>query len=420
VRASASILIASLLLACACGCGRTARRSAPPKTPGAQPAAGVAFGLTEDDAQLLSNPGGRPAAEPFQAAREQLTALHPTYLRLLVDWAALQPSPSKPAALAGVVGGCARLLGPCGAYAGIAAELAAIASQQRAPGAGGGFQVVIDVFGVPAWAAQPVAGCEDPATAGFARALRPGAVADYQALIASLLALGEREGVALDWWSPWNEPNDPRFISPQRASCAQGAPPVSPASYARLATAMAAVLRAHGARHQLVLGELNAFEKDTPHTTSIGQFVAALPPELICLGGAWSVHAYALRSPPAKRDPVAALEAALDARGACGRNARIWVTEAGAGAPHPGRPRPPGSADERAGCLALARQLERWRADPRVGAVFQYTFREDPAFPVGLISPSLTHLYPAYHLWQAWSGHAQTGESASAPAAACG
>ena len=34
-------------------------------------------------------------------------------------------------------------------------------------------------------------------------------------------------------------------------------------------------------------------------------------------------------------------------------------------------------------------QVERWRSDPRVGAVFQYTFRDDPDFPVGLTDAEL-------------------------------
>jgi hypothetical protein len=48
--------------------------------------------------------------------------------------------------------------------------------------------------------------------------------------------------------------------------------------------------------------------------------------------------------------------------------------------------------------------LERWYADPRVDAAFQYTVREAPQFPVGLIDPTLTRRYPAYDLFRAWGG----------------
>jgi hypothetical protein len=424
-RSTVSILAAVLALAMAGGCGGSDHRSAPARSGLAAPEQGAprgpAFGLTEDDADLLWSPNA-PSRAPasFLSAREELTALDPTYLRLLVDWAALQPEPGRPPALEAAVSGCDRGAGPCGAYAGIAAELAAIASQQRAAGAGARFRVVVDIFGAPAWAARGHSGCESSGTAPFSRPLLAAAIADYRSLIGSLLALGARDGVALEWWSPWNEPNDPRFLSPQRASCAAASRPLSAALYAQLARAMAAELLAAGGQHHLLLGELNDFEADTPDSTSVAQFVAALPADVICLARAWSIHAYARYGPAgATPDPVPVLEAALDARGPCGHDASIWVTEAGAGAPHPGRPRPAGAADEQAGCLALATQLLQWRSDPRVGAVFQYSFREDPAFPVGLTSADLSHLYPTYRLWLAWSRAQAAGRPPPAPAAAC-
>jgi hypothetical protein len=382
---------------------------------------GPAFGLTEDDAELLWSPQ-QPARTPaaFQAAREQLTALHPTYLRLLIDWAALQPDAGRAPDLTAPNSGCAREVGPCGAYAGIAEELAAIASQQRAAGGSGDFRVVLDVFGTPSWAARDPSGCELAGAAAFARPLRPTAIEGYRALIRSLLALGAREGVALEWWSPWNEPNDPRFVSPQRASCEPATAPSSAAAYAQLARAMAAELAASGGSHHLVLGELNNLELDTPHSTSVARFIGALPRDVICLGRVWSIHAYARHAPATiAPDAVGALETALDARGACGRDARVWVTEAGAGASRPGEPRAADAADEQAGCLALAEQLRRWHSDPRVGAVFQYTFREDPDFPVGLSSADLSHVYPTYRLWLAWSRLRAAGSPPPAPAAGC-
>jgi hypothetical protein len=380
---------------------------------------GPALGLTEDNADLLWNPDGSPGPPAvFRTAARELSALHPSYLRLLVDWAVLQPNPARPPALGASVSGCARRIGPCGPYAGLRDELAAIASQQRTARSDGGFQVVIDVFGAPAWAARAPSGCEPAGATSFSRPLSAAAIAGYRALIGSLLALGAQEGVALSWWSPWNEPNDPAFISPQRSSCAVDSPPVSPAVYAELAGAMAAQLRASGGEHHLLLGELEGNLVDSPDRTSVSRFVAALPADVLCVSDVWSIHAYAS---PATRsaDPVSALEAALDARGACGRDARIWVTEAGAGASHPGQPRPAGAAGERAGCLELAEQLIRWYRDPRVGAVFQYTFREDPAFPVGLVSADLSHLYPSYRLWLQWSRLRAAGEPPPAPAGLC-
>ncbi len=314
--------------------------------------------------------------------------------------------------------GCARGVAPCGPYAGIRDELAAIASQQHA--APGSFQVVIDILGAPSWAALAPHGCEPASTAAFARPLRVQALSGYRALIDSLLKLGSAEGVSLDWWSPWNEPNDPRFISPQHAACSGAATSLSPAIYAQLARSLYSELQAHGSTHHLLLGELNDLQLDSPHTTSVASFIAALPQDVFCLGAAWSIHAYAARHADATRlAAVSALEQALATRGACARDAPIWVTEAGAGAPHPGRPRPPGGADELAGCQELARQLLGWYRDPRVAAVFQYSFREDPAFPVGLESADLTHIYPAYRMWHNYTQARMRDQPPPPPASAC-
>ncbi len=423
MRCAAILSAATLLLCAACGHsgprrrqrGPTAARSA--STP-ARAVRGPALGLTEDNADLLWNPQAATGG-PFATARSQLTALHPTYLRLLIDWAVLQPSPARGPDLEAGVSGCARESGPCGAFAGVRAELAAVASQQRLEGAGS-FQVVIDILGVPAWAAADPSGCELDGTPALARPLRLSALADYRALIGSLLKLGAQEGVALRWWSPWNEPNDPRFLSPQRASCSAVSPPVSAQAYGELARAMSEALRAAGGGAQMVLGELQGLTRDSPHATSIAQFVASVPEEVACLGTVWSVHAYATYDPGAGgTEPVQALRSALEARGGCAARAQIWVTEAGAGAPHAGQQRPAGAGAEVEGCEALARELARWYADPRVGAVFQYTFREDPDFQVGLVSAALDHVYPAFGLWLQYSSRRRAGDLPPAPASAC-
>ncbi len=356
-------------------------------------------------------------------------ALHPQYIRLLVDWAALQPDANRAPTLSGEVGGCARAVAPCEKYAGISEELAAIASQQRAARAAGqsGYEVVLDVFGVPSWAAVPASGCETPDVRPFSRPITAAGLEGYKALIKALLALGAREGVQLQWWAPWNEPNDLVFLSPQRASCSTTAPSTAPAVYTQLAEAMAAELRTAPGAHHLLLGELNAFQSGSPHRTSIAEFVDGLPVSVLCSSDVWSIHAYATyrdsakASPEPDTDPVVALEAALDSRGECGRRAEVWVSETGAGAPHPGQPRPPGVEAAREGCVALARLLSRWAADSRVQAVFQYSFREDPAFPVGLLSADLTRTYPAYRLWQSYARARARGQmpATSSLAAVC-
>jgi hypothetical protein len=169
-----------------------------------------------------------------------------------------------------------------------------------------------------------------------------------------------------------------------------------------------------------LLGELAAYPADSVHRTSVASFVAALPASVICLSDVWSLHSYArFRVSAPGAEPVAALTRALDARGRCGRAASVWVTEAGAGAPHPGRRRARDPGEEREGCQALAEQVVGWSHDPRVGAIFQYTFREDLAFPVGLLSADLAHVYPAYGLWLSYTRMRAQGEVPASPAALC-
>jgi hypothetical protein len=388
----------------ACSGGHPRSRRAVKPAPPAE-AAGVAFGLTEDNADLLWSPNSEapPQAVPFLAARRELTALHPRYLRLLVNWAALQPAPGAPPALDASVDGCARGIGPCGAYPGIEGELAAIASQQRSAGneSRSDFQVVVDILGAPDWAALSPYGCERAGTPAGARPIRPEALAAYRSLIGDLLALARREGVRLAWWSPWNEPNDPRFLAPQRGTCTAGGAPLATGVYAQLAGALAGELKGAGEGGHLLLGELGGYDRGSPHRLSIAEFVKAIPEDVACLSHTWAVHAYAARGRRhSEPDPVAELEAALDARGGCAASARVWVTESGAGAPQPGRARTGAPGEGRAACLALAEQVGRWRSDPRVGAVFQYTFRDDPAFPVGLADAELRGLSPAYGMWR--------------------
>jgi hypothetical protein len=389
----------------------TAPTPKPPSTGRAAPAPpGAALGLTEDNAQLLWNPAAAQGSTVagFPAARGELTALHPTYIRLLVDWARLQPDPSRPPALEAEVSGCVRELGPCAAYAGIAGELAAIASQQRADP--GSFQVVLDILGAPSWAAAPAHGCERPGDEAFARPLLASGLAAYRTLIADLLALGRREDVALRYWSPWNEPNDPRFITPQRASCDAASPAVSPAVYSSLAEAMAQELEAAGPGHELLLGELGGYASGSAHRTSVGDFIAGLPAGVLCLGHIWAVHAYAVQGRAEPPDPVGLLEKALAARGGCAADASIWVTEAGAGDADPGRPRAGLPGEERRACEVLAEQVLGWESNPRVAAVFQFSFRDDPAFPVGLVSSDLSRAYPVYGMWRALARARRAGE----------
>lgn len=379
--------------------------AADPPEPDDRPAGTLATGITERNASLLFAGGTRvvdPGLEPWRARVEEL---RPAYYRLSVDWSQLQPSPGRPASLAKREDGCNRGAAPCGAYAGIRDQLRAVATQQRRHG---GWEVLVVLYGVPDWAARAGGGCERPDIGARSRPITDEGMRGYRRLVRDLAALGESEGVPLRYWSPWNEPNQQFFISPQRASCDTTAPSLAPPIYARFVRAV----RDELPRARLVLGEMAGVDGPTPRATGIGEFVRALPRDVVCAGTVWSQHAYAERSAvdAGLEGPVGQLTKALRRR-ACTRGKKIWVTETGVGGARAGSERDVSGGALRAGCRALHRQLRRWHRNPRVDAAFQYTVREDLAFPVGLADAGLSRGYPTFDLWKAWGlGDRQTDD----------
>lgn len=375
----------------------------------------LATGITESNPQLLWPPGAHAVAPGFEVWRDRLLALRPRFVRVPVYWSQLQPDPSQPADLEHPADGCLRGLGPCGPSSGIADQLGAIAALQKA---GRGVpQVEIVVAGVPAWAAQPASGCERSDAGPASRPITPQGLEAYKALLTQLVALATRQGATVTYYSPWNEPNHPAFISPQRATCSARAPTVAAPVYATLAQAAKEALDAAPGDQQLVLGEMAGTTVPSPRRSTVQEMVAALPDAVACSARIWSQHDYAQVHPdPRKPDPVAELEQALDAR-ECTRGAHIWITETGVGGDDPGAPRPTGGAALRAQCRAQERLLDRWAADPRVDVAFQYTFREDTAYPVGLADAALTRTYPTYDLWAAWGAREPSDGPPPRPAA---
>jgi hypothetical protein len=405
------------------GGGAGSSSPAPPGQPAPQippqpPGEGLAIGIGEANASLLWSAPAQPELPAAMAAwRDRLAALRPRYYRLLVDWARLQPDPAQPPDWAHPETGCQRGRRPCAAFAGIRDTLAAIASQQKAQG---GFEVLVSITGVPAWAAAPPSGCEREDAAPRSRPINDQGLEAYRALIRSLSRLAAREGVALPWWSPWNEPNGTFFVSPQRPTCDRSAPPVSPQVYTRLARAMRDELDALPGAQHLVIAELAGLPRPRLRGSGVEEFYAGLPDDVVCAADVFAQHAYAERGrPESARRPVAQLEAALATR-PCTAGKPIWVTETGVGGPDVGGPRTGGLASLRRDCRALDAALRRWDLDPRVQAAFQYTFRDDPAFPVGLADAGLTHTWPAYDEWLAWGGDRPPSAPAPGLPAACG
>src|SRR3954463_7427903 len=216
----------------ACGCGSSFRGAdegegsglsplRPPRAAaaggrGSEPAAPpLLLGVTEGNPYLLA-PGRVP--ERFEPWRDALARLHPRYLRLLVVWSRVQPHRGAPPDWAAPADGCLRGRRPCAAFAGVRDQLRAARAA--------GLQVVVTILATPPWASARAAGCERPATSPRSR--MPADLGDYRALVRSLLAEARRVGVELRWWSPWNEPNHPAFLNPQRAGCSPAAPAPAP------------------------------------------------------------------------------------------------------------------------------------------------------------------------------------------------
>jgi hypothetical protein len=394
---------------------RGAPAGADPGAP-APPAPGAArpleIGLTEFIPALVA-PG--PAPPGFGPWRDAAAALRPDRFRLVVDWSALQPDPGTPADLAQPRDGCLRGLPPCAPYAGIRDLLRAVAARQAQDG---GWDVVVVLVGVPDWAARPPGGCERPRAVPRSRPLSARGREGYRRLIADLLELGRAEGVDLTWWSPWNEPNHPAFVSPQRPACDPASPPASPARYAELVRLAAQALDGTGSR--LVLGELAGFRRPTARGTGWGSCpplpddVAARRPPGPSTSTPRPSTSRPRRSPatPCARSRRRSTSARAPA------SCRSGSRRPGVGADRPGDERPGSAAALARQCAAQAARLERWSADPRVAAAFQYLFREDTAYPVGLADPRLQVLYPTHALWLAWAR--AEGDAVPARPAGCG
>jgi hypothetical protein len=389
----------------------------PVRIPPQPPGEGLAVGIGETRATLLWSKAAQPELpEGMGPWRDRLAALKPRYFRLVVDWARLQPDPARPPDWTMPDDGCQRGQSPCASFNGIRDTLRAVASQQRAEG---GFEVLVSILGVPAWAAAPSGGCERADAQPRSRPINDQGLAAYRALIHSLSDLATGEGVRLSYWSPWNEPNGTFFVSPQRATCDRSAPPVSPATYAKLARAMREELGAIPGAQHLVVAELAGLPGPRLRGAGVDEFYAGLPDDVVCSADVYAQHAYAERDrPESARRPVEQLEAALDRR-PCTRGKPIWVTETGVGGPDVGGDRKGGLASLREDCRALDAALRRWDVDPRVEAAFQYTFRDDPSFPVGLADARLTRTWPAYDEWLAWAGDRPPGGPAPDLPAAC-
>jgi hypothetical protein len=346
----------------------------------------LAVGITEENPNLIADVPPPDELPVWARWRDQMARLDPLVYRIFVPWNEVQPRADAPPDLALAEHGCVRDKIPCAPFAGLQDQLRAVAATGR--------PAMIVLAGLPDWAVAHVAGCMRGASP-IAGIPRDDALPAYRKLIGDVLALARAEGADVRYLSPYNEPNHPYSLAPQRTRCDPAAPSLAARGYAPLARA---ARRALPGDVELVLGETAGFREPTARATGVPELIRELPRSVVCSSTVWSQHAYI-----GGTDPVAAVEKALDAR-RCPHEHAIWITETGVGPAPGGLSLARGITSEAQGCRLLHRRLLQWYRDPRVTLAVQYEFREDNLFPTGLVTTDLTRARPALAEWQAWGG----------------
>lgn len=355
----------------------------------AQPATPpLAIGLTENDPRLLVAGGS------MRRTAAKVVALRPAYVRVLVPWERLQPIGGRKPNWDAPPSGCPRINPGCRSDRGTRALLTAIKRRQAEDG---GWKILAVPYFTPLWAmAGPPRGCQK-ARHRHARAQMP-RIGAYRHFLRALNALADKVGVKIDFITPWNEPNHPAFLQPQRARCSVRSRAVAPRAYARLVRAARKELR-YGQR--IVLGSLAGLQRPRVYGAGVAEFIRGLPHDVACIQAPFAQHAYIGapgrngRAPraadvisAARHELLGGVVAALDAKG-CGHEKPLWIAETG-------------TFDHR--CRAMSAALRWWAVDGRVDAAFQFTFRESRDYPVGLVSRSLRETYGSYRAWFAFAG----------------
>ena len=321
--------------------------------------------------------------------------LHPRYARLYVLWSAVQPRPG------------ARFDWDAEGSGGFSVRAQVRAIHEA------GFDPLVTFYSTPAWAARPAGGCEPPKANVNARAPRADALPDYRAMVESFLAMARREGLDVRHLSAWNEPNSGLFLAPQRQRCDPvSSPSRGAAQYAPIARALSAALDAAPGDQEAVVGEVSARSRRARSSAPSTSSSRPCP-------GTWRAAAAYGRSTSTPATPTACPRPS-------GASPRFPARRASCGSPRPeparrkpGAPRTYDATTLRGACAGLDILLQRWWADPKVTAAFQYTLREDPNFPVGLASADLARTYPTFALWRAWGAREKPTDPPPQLPAAC-
>ena len=315
--------------------------------------------------------------------------------------------------------GCMRGTPPCAPFSGIRDVLRAVASQQKA---GGGFEVAgLDLRRARLGRRAAERLRARRRDAALAADQRPGPRRLPGADRARCYALGASRGRRPALVEPVERAQ--RHVLPQPA--ARGVRPLVAAAVARgLHQARPRDARRARAAARASSSSCSASSPGCARPrlrgSGVEEFYAALPDDVVCTASVYAQHAYAERG--RRRVGTAARRAA---RGRA-RQAPVRRRTSRSGSPRPAsaarrRRRAHRRPRERSGATAArsTRRCADGTLDPRVEAAFQYTFRDDPAFPVGLADAGLTRTWPAYDEWLAWGGDRPAAGPAPALPAAC-
>ena len=247
----------------------------------------------------------------------------------------------------------------------------------------------------------PPSGCERDETAARSRAAARRPARRLRALRRRRARARRRGRARLRYWSPWNEPNHPYSLSPQRDAVRARAPVARRRALRRAGERDAAGARRRagrpgdGARRARRPAESRPYTTGDPrvHRRRCRRSSSARRRS----GRSTATSAASTRSTTSRRALVEVLLPA-DARDLDDRDRRRrgghWAASA--------RVR----AKQRGTCEQLHRRLVQWYQDKRVTAAFQYTLREDDVFPVGLVTTDLTGLPVARRVEGVGSGQA--------------
>ncbi len=349
------------------------------------PGGSLAVGLTEENANLIAELPGPAIDAAWGRWREQLVRMRPQLYRVMVPWSLVQPDPAKPPSFTTLDNGCVRDKGPCASFGGLRDEFRAIAAR--------GARAMVVFVGLPAWAMAQPSGCTR-GVSPTAGSPRPDALPAYRRLVEATLAEARADGADVRYVSPWNEPNHPAALAPQRRDCDPASPSLAARTYVKFARAAQPAI----GDAELVLGETAGFREPTAIASSLPEMIRALPRSVVCASRVWSQHAYI-----GGTDPVAVVKRELAARH-CPQPHVVWITETGVGPAPGGLSLARGITSAAQGCRLLHRRLLDWYRDPRVTVAVQFTFREDDRFPTGLVTTDLARARPALAEWQAWGG----------------